>query len=228
MQPLPVSTDLVERQCALTSLSALVLALTRAMAESGLRGADVEQVFAQNVDAKCVLCGIALSGTDLLLASLHDGTAPDKLPAKLKRLRLGYCARNTCTSSYYLVKLAPMPNIDWSELWFRADNSIAVGDDSVSEVARNPLKILVSLQYLRHPVTICGLVVVLVILFVQGGCRIPGLSPKPRVFIVSSLAPLPLPSFLVPAVWQQGNPAKTIVRISRDNAQKAQNVDTTK
>jgi hypothetical protein len=196
MPSLPAKAAPLEKQIAVTALAGLSTALARALAETGLGGNQLEHLLAESIAAECLCCGITVSGPELMAAALgteptHPGTS-----LKLSRLRLGYCARKTCASSYYSVRLAARPDVDWETVWARLESS-SVTPAPASPLAEPPRlawRNLIPehwLQYATRPLSI-GLVSLLAVtVFLRSGCRVPGLSPKPRVFIVSDVVPTP-------------------------------------
>jgi hypothetical protein len=143
------------------------------------------------VEAECILCQITVSGADLISAGLRGDTDGTGVNEKLVRLRLGYCCRKGCPSSYYVVRFAPRPGIEWSELWDRAEPGLGLAaepapDEDVPRPAlwRNLIPVT-WVERARRPVILGVVSLLVLVLFIIGGCRVPGLSPKSRVFIVS-------------------------------------------
>jgi hypothetical protein len=150
-------------------------------------------LLAEAVEAECILCRITVSGTDLISMGLRGDTDATGVHEKLVRLRLGYCCRRGCPSSYYVVRFAPRPDIEWSELWDRAQPCLGLPapSEEVPPTAfwRNLIPV-VWLERTRRPI-IFGVVSLLVLgLLIIGGCR-PDLLHKSRVFIVSGVERLP-------------------------------------
>src|SRR5688500_14065864 len=63
-------------------------------------------LFSGRAEAECIQCGIKLTGEELRQLSSLDPEHPVDDP-KLDRLRLRYCARNTCQSRFYRVRIGP-------------------------------------------------------------------------------------------------------------------------
>lgn len=120
-------TSVHVRQEHLRSLPALAALLARAPAPA-----------AEAVVAECVQCGFRLTGTELLaLAPAAGDSAPPAAPAKIDRLRRGYCARNGCDSSYYRLSFEPRPGIDWERLVPKGDLEVVEAPvEEAPEVAR--------------------------------------------------------------------------------------------
>jgi hypothetical protein len=100
-------------------LPAMSAALARAFGELGVGGKPLEDVFSQKLKARCLGCGIQITGSDLAHLSVSQNSAVP-LDSKLDRLRLGYCARNGCSSKYYQLSCDSIPGIDTSKVLRRA------------------------------------------------------------------------------------------------------------
>jgi hypothetical protein len=74
-----------------------------------------QDLFHQRVEADCVQCGIKVSGDELRDLSIIDPQQPLEDP-KLDRLRLKYCARNTCPSRFYRVHIQPDSELHWTAI----------------------------------------------------------------------------------------------------------------
>jgi len=88
-------------------------ALAKALLECGYQ--QVEEVVSQQVVAECVQCQLQLGGGEWRHLAVPD-VATDAANPKLKRLRLGYCGRTGCESSYYTIKLGDGAKVDWSKV----------------------------------------------------------------------------------------------------------------
>lgn len=101
----------LKRQQPLVTLPSFATALTGIFAASPpeVQGAIEESLFAE-----CVLCGIRVNGRELAEVSILDSTAVSE--GKLARLRLGYCARNRCTSSIYELSFHYHPDLSWPSI----------------------------------------------------------------------------------------------------------------
>jgi len=184
-----------ERSIAVTSLGDLVTVLAPVLGPATAGGAVLERLFAETIEAECVICGIRLVGTDLIAASLGSDAPTAGSSLELARLRLGYCARKTCKSSYYVVRFAPWPNIDWREVWIHIQPALAAVSTASTEPAP-PVRwrSLIPERWLQRaskPVPILIASALVLVLCWRGGCRVPGLSPKPRVFIVPESSATP-------------------------------------
>jgi hypothetical protein len=155
-------------------------------------------LLAEAVEAECILCRITVSGADLISTGLHGDTDAAGVNAKLVRLRLGYCCRNGCPSNYYVVRFAPRPGIEWSEVWDRAERGLGLPAEPAQEEDVPPRALWRNLipevwvHGARKPVILGVMSLLVLALFTIGGCRVPGISPKSRVFIVSGVEHLPV------------------------------------
>lgn len=113
-----MATD-AETKVRIEDLPAMHLALARAFGEAGIGGKALDSVFAEAVHAKCLGCGISVTGTELgqiAITASKDAT----VESKLDRLRLGYCARNGCASKFYVVDCESFPGVTPSQVLSRA------------------------------------------------------------------------------------------------------------
>jgi hypothetical protein len=176
-----------EPQAALDTLPDAVARLACALGESGLGGAVLERLMADAVRFECTCCHIRISGLELMEAALASD--PEACPpSKIQRLRLGYCARKGCESRYYKASFTERPGVDWHKVWSRAQESIAELENGAN--AKTSAEDFIKTWGIGSPrgkrlAAASGiLLVVFVIGFSWSGCRVPGLSPAPRVFIV--------------------------------------------
>lgn len=72
----------------------------------------------QALRGQCVGCAIPLSGEEILAIA-----EPGPGNAKVERLRKGDCARQTCTSAFYLIRGAEHPGLDWPKLLGAAEDA---------------------------------------------------------------------------------------------------------
>lgn len=68
---------------------------------------------ASRLEAECILCGIKISGPELRQLAVSDSQEPSENP-KLERLRLKYCARNSCESRFYRVSIQADSELHWT------------------------------------------------------------------------------------------------------------------
>lgn len=108
-----------ETKVRVEELTALHLGLARAFGEVGVGGKQLEDVFELAVTARCLGCGIEITGTELgRIAVAGEGVVNPE--PKLERLRLGYCARNGCTTKFYSIHCERLPGIDTEKVLARA------------------------------------------------------------------------------------------------------------
>lgn len=112
--------------------------LFRTMLQCGLSAEQAGGVFCANITAECVQCGMEISGVELL-ALAQAATEPEH--PKLKRLRLGDCARKGCNSYYYRFRFEPCSSLDWPILLPRIEQELQApqkrpGDSAVATPAR--------------------------------------------------------------------------------------------
>ncbi|MBN8247775.1 MAG: hypothetical protein J0L84_10070 [Verrucomicrobia bacterium] len=97
---------LTELRLPVTDLPRVPEALARALGEAGVGGQELHALFGSGVRAACVGCGLPVSGAELgELAVTAAGERERELPAKLERLRLGYCPRNGCEARFFNLEL---------------------------------------------------------------------------------------------------------------------------
>ncbi|MCP5521663.1 MAG: hypothetical protein H7A46_08955 [Verrucomicrobiales bacterium] len=120
----------------LDRLALFVRGLVRALAETGLGASEIDAVVRRGLRVDCVGCGIVLTADDLSHLAV-DQEAPANEPARLNRLRLGYCARNSCESRYYRIRVIDPGGLDWSALLAKAGD-LTAGPTSLAEVPEEP------------------------------------------------------------------------------------------
>lgn len=98
--------SLSELRLPVTDLPRVHAALARALGEAGVGGQELHALFGSGVRAVCVGCGLPVSGTELGELAVTAGEEREReLPAKLERLRLGYCPRNGCEARFFHLEL---------------------------------------------------------------------------------------------------------------------------
>ncbi|MGE3310177.1 MAG: hypothetical protein AB7O66_09430 [Limisphaerales bacterium] len=192
--PTPEEPSIVEKRIGVRELSRLGAVLVRELGTVGGSDEAPTARIERSVDAACLMCGIRVTGAELLSASLpFTGEGGDGLSEKVRRVRLGYCARKTCSSEFYMVRLLPIPGFDWNPMWDRTE--LALGEAAPIPEARGsrgePLALLLAglLRRVRSPVPLAVLGVLVLMLWMRSGFRVPGISPAPRVFVVPQEAP---------------------------------------
>ncbi len=104
----------------------LAEALKRIVPDDARRQAVAQTSFS----AECVLCGLTVSGVELLEVGA-DEVAGGAANPKLARLRQGYCARNGCDSRFYRLAFQPYPGLDWNQAFVQ---SASVQEEEREEV----------------------------------------------------------------------------------------------
>lgn len=189
------SVGVTERRhaVAIPALADRVVALAHALGQAGVPVSEIQALLAGAVHGECAHCGMRATGAELVEAALGAEPTPEG-GHKLERLRLGYCARRTCPSVYYLLHLAPRPGVDWDALW----NAGAVVDSAGVRPARRVRfpafprmprasgLAFVDWRGFCRPLPIAVGCLLLAVLVTRPGCRVPGFGPKPKVFIVTA------------------------------------------
>jgi hypothetical protein len=103
------------RQEHLQTLPAFSAALAAALKHCGPGEEKLRPALDSALAAECVLCGITLTGSELLaIGAAAEESAGDN--PKLARLRQGDCARNGCRSYFYRLTFTPHPDLDWAKV----------------------------------------------------------------------------------------------------------------
>lgn len=164
-------------------LPELAAALVKELAALGLTGLELNSVFHRSVSAVCAQCATAISGDELAELALAEPDA-EFANAKLKRLRLGYCASAGCNSYFYTLVLTPHPEIDWAAVLPKVTGLAAGTEKGVvpaAEIALPPSP----KRKLAFRIVLGVLIIVtlLVVRHVWSGGKLPLLerSPKYRV-----------------------------------------------
>jgi len=172
------------RQQHLQTFQPFCSAIHESLGQVGLKSEEVMEVFRVALSAQCVQCGIYVSGAELFALSrqsLEGGDTP-----KIKRLRLGDCARKGCDSYYYRLSFEPIAGFDWPTLLARADSARHEPTTTISAttavpmVAKAPLQLVIS----RRAWIALGVILLLLVIrqWYRGG-RIP-LIHEPEHFRV--------------------------------------------
>jgi hypothetical protein len=94
-------------------LERVVFALAEACREYGVAQEKTRAALSAALAAECVVCGMRVTGEELLaLAQLPSAL---ETSSRIKWLRLGCCARNGCDSRAYALKFHTHPGLDWNE-----------------------------------------------------------------------------------------------------------------
>jgi hypothetical protein len=79
--------------------------------------------------AECLACGIQIAGEELLDLAIQANAGEPKL----KRLRMGYCARRTCDSRFYQLTCNPAPGVDWAPIFAIKDGFASAPEEPCDE-----------------------------------------------------------------------------------------------
>lgn len=154
-------------------------ALAKALLECGCQ--QVEEVVSQQVVAECVQCQLQLVGGEWRHLAVPDA-ATDAANPKLKRLRLGYCGRTGCESSYYTIKLGDGAKVDWSKVMDKMSFRSVAAPATEESSAPTPMALKPSPSN-RWKNAVAVALFVLVLLFCWRyflGGKIPLLDSKPK------------------------------------------------
>ena len=83
------------------------------------------QAYSTAFVAECLACGIRISGDELLDLAIQANAGS----SKLKRLRMGYCARRTCDSRFYQLTCNPAAGVDWAPIFAIKDGFATLPED---------------------------------------------------------------------------------------------------
>jgi hypothetical protein len=173
----------------IAELPAFYASLGRAVVMSGGAGAQPSQTLPDAVRAECSRCGATLTGAELCELTIVEEIT--NLPPKLKRLRLGYCARPACESYEYRIHLAEHPGLDWQRILDEAGRSLASSSTDVTAV-----KMTLTFARLRtiarsHPRSLVFALLILVLfgLFLMGDRRPFGSKPAKYRIDPASVSP---------------------------------------
>ncbi|HOW68724.1 MAG TPA: hypothetical protein P5186_02265 [Candidatus Paceibacterota bacterium] len=105
----------LSRQVRIEELASDYQKISQSLQESGLVAGQADELLGQSLQAVCVQCGLALSGSELY--QLARSSEPNALPLaspKLQRVKQGYCGREGCNSFYYEIRLPLGSDVDWT------------------------------------------------------------------------------------------------------------------
>lgn len=143
----------------------------------------VRGALADALSAECVGCGVGLSGAELLELVEGSGDNP-----KLKRLRMGDCARQSCSSFFYVVRGAEHPELNWPSILGEEQKASAEQQEAQAQVQRSAVRTRKGQVVKRVAIGVAIVVVLLMIRQWYVGGRIP-LIREPEQFQVDRLPP---------------------------------------
>lgn len=202
----PVS-PVLERPIPARALGRLGPLLASGLGTAGIAGTAIDEYLREAVVAECVTCAMVVSGADLMTAALAEESTAE-LTDKQRRLRLGYCARNTCRSDYYTVRFRSVPGVDWAAVWEHAASGLQPPAASLDLASHGPsfTRQLLTLLHdrlrpLARPLPLTAMAILLLVGWLRSGGRVPGISPPRRVFIVpDGPAPPSAPTVRPPSI----------------------------
>jgi hypothetical protein len=109
--------------------------LARALTETGISGSQLNEILTTRLKARCVKCDIQLASDEIEQVSLVEDPTQLSHP-KLKRLRLGYCAREGCESDDYQIQLESCPGVDWDIIAAKANDLMSAQKAAEQEAVR--------------------------------------------------------------------------------------------
>lgn len=175
----------MELDVAVEQAPAMCLAIARALGEAGYGAGHIQRLFREAVLVECVGCGIRLTADELTALLVRGEEQAEELPPRLKRLKLGYCARNGCDSRFYRITVASGRGIPWSRILNRALDLCGMPNPTPEEEEKpDPAARQVRLRKLAALASI-ALVLLLIILY-QSRSRLPGLQPEVSPFQVDT------------------------------------------
>ncbi len=142
------------------SLARYYASLGRTLAQTGVSGNQLNDILSSCLEARCVNCEIPISGVEIEQISLIEDTTHLSHP-KLKRLRLGYCAREGCESYEYAIHLSTSPGVDWDEIAAKTNDLMSAEKIAAKEVDRRRIRKARN----QHRMRIGGGLFILIVLF---------------------------------------------------------------
>jgi len=102
-------------QVQVSQLPSVHSSLLSLLAQECPDASQLNNLFANYIEAECIQCGIRISGEEMgqISSSRIDGQARG---VKLMRLKHNSCARGSCTSCSYRINLLPHPGVDWEKI----------------------------------------------------------------------------------------------------------------
>ena len=178
MAPIP------EVRIRVPELHRLPTALIRILADAEIGGSRMDQVLSGAIHVECVGCGIRMPITELM--ALRCSPSADSNP-KIDRLRLGYCARNSCSSQFYIISVGPDVGLDRGLMLDRLVAEIASSEAEPEElpVEDGPPRESPFAGLIKKVALGFGGAAMLVLVFIwwRAGAYIPGISKKPQIFM---------------------------------------------
>ena len=165
--------------------------LVRALTETGISGGQLNQIFSTRLRAECAECGIQITGDEMVNAAVTEDTTELSHP-KLKRLRLGYCAREGCESYDYRIHFEDHPGVDWATVTEKAHQLELATKAAASEEGKRQAR---QKRNQRTKRVVAGLFIVIALLlvsFVTRHGRLP-FTKKPHKYEIDPASVRQLP-----------------------------------
>jgi len=149
-------------------------------------GGKTAEALTGALTAECTTCQIRVSGAELLaIAASDDANASPKI----KRIRLGYCARETCESLAYRIHFGDLPGFALQAMYALAETANTHRHELVAAeaAAKSARKRQSHRRYLAKVALALGAVLILIIIrqwYVGGRIR---LIREPEKFRVTPL-----------------------------------------
>lgn len=176
-------SPLVEKPIA--ELAAFSQELAAACRHCDLDSEKASQVMSDAVVAECVKCNIHVRGDELLL--IATATSDPSVHAKIKRMNLGYCARDGCESLTYLLRFNQTAGLDWEKFQehMEAARNKRLQFFAAEAAAKRVMQQKAKQWYLRRLAIMVGVILILLVIrqWYTGG-RIP-LLREPEKFRVT-------------------------------------------
>jgi len=107
------------REETLAALANFSADLAEACQRSHPTSTKVTDAVGAALSAECPKCGIRVTGAEML--AIPTSAEDASVHPKIKRLRLGYCARDGCESSVYRLHFGSHPDLDWTVIHAQMD-----------------------------------------------------------------------------------------------------------
>ena len=165
--------------------------LAQALAQAGINGSQLDEICSACLKVSCTRCDIHLTHAEIEQVSLAEDASQLSHP-KLKRLRLGYCARDGCESDDYQIQLAASPNVDWDAIVTKANDLLSVQQAAEKETVRSQKAEQRKHQAKRNVLALLILAVAILLMFVWRNGRLPFVKKTPKYQIdPASTSPAP-------------------------------------
>lgn len=191
-----------EVQVPVEQLGEFPLNLARALGQAGVGATQVRELFSRAAHSECPACGLRMSAQEITDLAVQPTEGAPVNP-KQQRLRLGFCPRQGCDARFSIWKLSNEAGVDWSKILTGAER-LETDEATQAQVvqaadtrAARRRRIKLQLQVLAG-----AILLVLIWKWFRDGAYIPGISPKPRTFIVEpSEGELPPPPTNTPRTF---------------------------